>query len=177
LDLSELIKQCLRNNPDAQRMLFEKFATPMIRLCLRYLKDQDTAQDAMMNGFMKVFEKLKRFQPQHDHSLEMWIRKIMINECLMMLRKDRSSLFMDVSDVALSLEEIAPENQSAEEIMQLVNTLPNGYRTVFNLHVVDGYSHKEIADMLDISESASRSQLTHARTKLKELLIKHGWND
>jgi RNA polymerase sigma-70 factor (ECF subfamily) len=131
----------------------------------------------MMNGFMKMFDKLKYFQPQHDHSFEMWIRKIMINECLMMLRKDKSKLFMDVSDREYSRQEVAPENLSAEEIIDLVNTLPNGYRAVFNLHVVDGYSHKEIASMLDISESASRSQLTHARTKLKQLLLKHGWND
>lgn len=158
-------------------MLFEKFVTPMLRLCLRYLTDEAAAQDAMMNGFLKVFDKLKHFQVQHDHAFEMWIRKIMINECLMALRKDRSKLFMEVTDVEFSLEETAPGDLSAEDIMQLVNSLPSGYRTVFNLHVVDGYSHKEIACMLDIAESASRSQLTHARIKLKQLLLKHGWND
>lgn len=174
MDLKELVNQCLLGNRDAQRLLFDTFVTPMTRLCIRYLKDHDLAKDAMMDGFLKVFDRLKQFRFYHDQSLQMWIRTIMINECLMKLRRDRSRWFADVNQAE---SEVHDEALSAEEIMILVQSLPEGYRTVFNLHVIDGYSHKEISVILDITESASRSQLTHARAKLKELLRKHGWNE
>jgi RNA polymerase sigma-70 factor (ECF subfamily) len=147
----------------------------MARLCIRYLKDHEIAQDAMMEAFMKVFDRLKGFEYQGDHSLEMWIRKIMINECLMKLRKDRTRFFVDVAGEPVEATGITADHFSAEDILMLINSLPEGYRMVFNLSAIDGYSHKEIAGMLDISESTSRSQLTHARSKLKELLCKHGW--
>jgi RNA polymerase sigma-70 factor (ECF subfamily) len=177
LDLKELIKGCLLGDPDAQKLLFETYVTAMARVCIRYLKDHDIAQDAMMEAFMRVFDKLKDFKYQGDHSLEMWIRKIMINECLMKLRKNRSRFFMDVTDEHYESAQITEDHFSADDILVLVNGLPEGYRMVFNLYAIDGYSHKEIAMQLDISESASRSQLTHARSKLKELLRKHGWNE
>jgi RNA polymerase sigma factor (sigma-70 family) len=175
LDLQELIRQCVSDSPDAQKLLFEKFVTPMARLCTRYLRDSDTAQDAMMEGFMKVFGQLRRFEYQGEHSLGVWIRKIMVNECLMKLRSDRTRFFMDVSDQHLEIQQATADHFSAGDILALVESLPVGYRTVFNLYAVDGYSHREIAEMLKISESASRSQLTHARVKLKELLRKNGW--
>jgi RNA polymerase sigma-70 factor (ECF subfamily) len=96
--VQELIKQCLLDNPNAQKLLFEKFVTPMVRLCLRYLKDHEIAKDTMMDGFMKVFSQLKHFEYQGEHSLGMWIRRIMVNQCPMQLRKDRTRLLMDVSD-------------------------------------------------------------------------------
>jgi RNA polymerase sigma factor (sigma-70 family) len=175
LDLQELIRQCLSDNPDAQKLLFEKFVTPMARVCTRYLHDRDMAQDAMMEGFMKVFNQLRRFEYQGEHSLAMWIRKIMVNECLMKLRKDRSRFFMDIADLHLEKHELTADHFSTADILALVESLPIGYRTVFNLYAVDGYSHQEIATMLNITESASRSQLTHARARLKELLRKNGW--
>jgi RNA polymerase sigma factor (sigma-70 family) len=177
LDLKELIRRCLLGNPDAQKLLFEKFVTSMARLCIRYLKDHEIAQDAMMEAFMRVFARLKDFEYQGDHSLEMWIRKIMINECLMKLRKNRTRFFMDVTDQHVESTGITEDHFSAEDILVLINSLPEGYRMVFNLYAIDGYSHKEIAMLLEISESTSRSQLTHARSKLKELLRKHGWNE
>jgi RNA polymerase sigma factor (sigma-70 family) len=155
--------------------LFERYVTSMARLCLRYLKDSDTAQDAMMEGFMKVFDQLKRFEYQGGYSLESWIRKIMVNECLMRLRKNRSRFFMDTAEVDIETSEKIDGNLSAEEITVLINQLPLGYRTVFNMYAIDGYTHAEIASLLGITESASRSQLTHARTKLKEWLHQHGW--
>ncbi|HEY3406422.1 MAG TPA: RNA polymerase sigma factor [Ohtaekwangia sp.] len=175
LEVQELIRQCLSGDPDAQKLLFEKFATPMARLCIRYLKDQDTAQDVMMEAFMNVFDKLRQFEYQGDHSLAMWIRKIMVNACLMRLRKDRTRFYMDIRDQHHEIAVTAADHVSADDILTLVNTLPAGYRTVFNLYAIDGYSHKEIAGLLHITESASRSQLTHARTKLQGMLRKHGW--
>src|SRR5687767_13802937 len=133
-------------NPEGQKLLFEKFVTPMARLCQRYIKDQGSAQDVLMEAFLKVFDRLKDFEYQGERSLEMWIRKIMINECLMKLRKDRTRLFMNIADQPIESEGITGENQvSAEEILALVNRLPDGYRMVFNLFAIDGYSHKEIA--------------------------------
>ncbi len=175
MDLKELIEQCRSGNPHGQKLLFEKFVTPMARLCLRYMKDRDSAQDVLMEGFLKVFERLKDFEYQGDRSLEFWMRKVMINECLMKLRKNRTRFVMEVSDVHAHSEQLPQQDLSAEEILVLISSLPAGYRTVFNLFAIDGYSHQEIAALLNISESASRSQLTHARSKLKELLQQHGW--
>ena len=174
MDLLELIRRCLSDSPDAQKLLFEKFVTPMARLCIRYLKDHDVAQDVLMEGFMKVFDRLKHFEYRGEHSLGMWIRKIMVNECLMMLRKDRTR-FIYVTEQHIEVNEIVEDHIATDDILALIDHLPDGYRMVFNLYAIDGYSHKEIAGLLDISESASRSQLTHARSKLKELLRKHGW--
>ena len=175
LDLQELIRRCLSEEPDAQKLLFEKFVTPMARLCIRYLRNHDAAQDVMMEGFMKVFDRLRHFEYQGEHSFGMWIRKIMVNECLMSLRKDRSRWFMDISEQHIDENAFAEDHIAADDIGALIDRLPAGYRTVFNLYVIDGYSHQEIAAMLDISESASRSQLTHARATLKKILRKHGW--
>ncbi len=105
----------------------------------------------------------------------MWIRKIMVNECLMRLRKDRTRFYLNVNDQRIETTD-SINDLSADDILGLIDTLPIGYRTVFNLYAIDGYSHKEIAALLDITESASRSQLTHARAKLQELLLKRGWS-
>jgi RNA polymerase sigma-70 factor (ECF subfamily) len=175
LDEQELIRQCLSDNPNAQKLLFERFVAPMARLCIRYLKDNSVAEDTMMEGFMKVFDGLKNFKFQGQHSLGMWMRKIMVNECLMKLRKDRSRFFMDVDESSMDVNKITNDHFSVDDISGLIDRLPAGYRIVFNLYAIDGYSHKEISALLNISESASRSQLTHARSKLKELLIKNGW--
>jgi RNA polymerase sigma factor (sigma-70 family) len=148
----------------------------MARLCLRYLKDSDEVQDVLMEGFMKVFENVKKFEYMDENSLEVWIRKIMINECLMRLRKKRTLHVSDDTNDKEMPDTFGNETDfSAAEILSLIQTLPEGYRAVFNLFVVDGYSHKEISGLLGITESASRSQLTHARNKLKELLRTHGW--
>jgi RNA polymerase sigma factor (sigma-70 family) len=118
---------------------------------------------------------LKRFEYRDEHSLEAWIKKIMINQCLMSLRRKKMVITMDYTDTELQISRTENTELSAEEIVGLIQTLPEGYRTIFNLYVVDGYSHKEIAESLGISESASRSQLTHARNRLQQLLRTHGW--
>jgi RNA polymerase sigma factor (sigma-70 family) len=171
----ELIRLCLLGDQAGQKLLYEKFVTSMARLCLRYLKDGDEVQDALMEGFMKVFERVKKFEYRDENSLEVWIRKIMINECLMRLRKNRTLLISDYADGNAPDIQKDETDFSAAEILSLIQTLPEGYRAVFNLFVIDGYSHKEISELLAITESASRSQLTHARNKLKELLRTHGW--
>lgn len=170
----ELVELCLRSDTVGQKLLYERFITSMARTCARYLKENAEAEDALIEGFMKVFSGLKKFEYRDEKSLEVWIRKIMINECLMRLRKKR--VFMSIET-----ETTEEENQTeithleAEDILNLIRQLPEGYRTVFNLFTIDGYNHREISELLGISETTSRSQLTHARNKLRELLITHGW--
>jgi RNA polymerase sigma factor (sigma-70 family) len=175
LNTQELIRLCLLGNPEGQRLLYERFVTQMVRLCLRYIKDKAEAQDVLIEGFTKVYAMLKRFEYRDEHSLEAWIKKIMINQCLMSLRRKKMVITMDYTDTELQISRTENTELSAEEIVGLIQTLPEGYRTIFSLYVVDGYSHKEIAASLGISESASRSQLTHARNKLQQLLRTHGW--
>jgi RNA polymerase sigma factor (sigma-70 family) len=147
----------------------------MARLCLRYVKDKDDVQDILAEGFIKVFKHLQKFEYKGEHGLEAWIRKIMVNECLMSLRKKRGHVSLEFSESDTELVQPGGIGSEATEIIGLIRTLPEGYRTIFNLFVIDGYSHQEIADLLGISASASRSQLTHARNKLKQLLTTHGW--
>jgi RNA polymerase sigma factor (sigma-70 family) len=176
LDSQELIRLCLLESQDGQKLLYEKYVAAMARLCLRYIRDEDEVQDILVEGFMKVFNSLKKLEYRDEYSLEAWIRKIMVNECLMRLRKKKKILFIDYSDVKTEPVQPGIDGLEAAEIIDLIQTLPEGYRTIFNLYVIDGYSHKEISELLGISESASRSQLTHARNKLKKLLKLQGWN-
>jgi RNA polymerase sigma-70 factor (ECF subfamily) len=147
----------------------------MARLCIRYLKDEAEARDTVTEGFLKVFASLHSFEGRHPGSLEAWIRKIMVNECLMKLRSRRGLVFIGLEQEEIPQAANVEEKISAEEIFRLVSLLPDGYRTVFNLFVVEGFSHREISEMTGISESASRSQLTHARNKIKQLLLQQGW--
>lgn len=175
MEIKELIRLCLLGDQRGQRHLYKKYVTPMARLCQRYMKNTDDVQEVVIEGFVKIFRLLKGFEYRGEQSLEAWMRKIMVNECLMRLRKERRYMFLDRTPSYA--DPVASDNTdiSAEEILALIRLLPDGYRMVFNLAVIEGYSHKEIAEMLGISESASRSQLTHARNKLQMLLRNHGW--
>lgn len=174
MEVKELIAACLQRDRMSEKLLYERYVTVMARLCQRYLKYDAEVQDALMEGFVKVFDKLKTFEYRGEQSLEIWIRRILINECLMRLRKSNPLVMID--EEKHELVQPAHNDPEAKEIIKLIHHLPPGYRTILNLYVIDGYSHKEIAHFLGITESASRSQLTHARNKLKELLKIHGWN-
>jgi RNA polymerase sigma factor (sigma-70 family) len=174
LEVKELIAACLRRDRMSEKLLYERYVTVMARLCQRYLRNDAEVQDVLIEGFVKVFNKLQSFEYRGEQSLEIWIRKILINECLMRLRK--SSPLTSIDEENLAFVQPAPNDPEAKEIIKLIHHLPPGYRTILNLYVIDGYSHKEIAHFLGITESASRSQLTHARNKLKELLKINGWN-
>jgi RNA polymerase sigma-70 factor (ECF subfamily) len=181
LDDQQLIQRCIGNDRKAQRLLYEQFVAPMGRLCLRYVRNEADAQEVLTEGFVKVFRELKRFENRGAGSLQAWVRKIMVNESLMHLRKGHGLSFVGLeaaesggaSDVEATFSIDAAV--SAEEIFEAVRQLPGGYRVVFNLFAIEGYSHKEIAAMLGIAESASRSQLAHARARLKEHLKQRGW--
>lgn len=168
----DLIAACLRGEPRAQRQLYDQFAGLMLTVCRRYLKKQEDAEEALLLGFAKVFRALPTFR--QEGSLEGWVRRIMVNEALMELRR-REPLHLSFEDFAqpenLAATPATADTQlQADELLALLQTLPPGYRAVFNLYALEGYSHPEIAEALAISEGTSKSQLSKARALLQRKL-------
>ena len=168
----QLIKKSVSGDREAQQRLYEKYAPKMLGVCRQYIKDLQFAEDVMVKGFFKVFTNLDSFQ--FKGSLEGWIRRIMIRESISYLRKQQfvvydDEVFAERENQTVSL---ATMDMDTEHIQKLIDQLPEGYRTVFVLYAVEGYKHQEIAEMLTISESTSKSQLFKARRILKERLKK-----
>ena len=166
----ELIKGCLEGVPAAQKRLYALYSGKMYGLCLRYVKDSMEAEDVLITSFTKVFDKIRQFKG--EGSFEGWIRRIVVNEALSFLRRNRS-MYLETD---LERADREPDYQAlndhleAADLLRIIQELPTGYRIVFNLYAVDGYSHKEIADQLGISENTSKSQLSRARTYLQRVL-------
>ncbi|MCE2711069.1 MAG: sigma-70 family RNA polymerase sigma factor [Cryomorphaceae bacterium] len=172
MDDSALIKDCLNGNVRAQKTLFDRFAPKMLGVCMRYCKSKEQAEDVLQDGFVKVFIKLAEFK--HEGSFEGWIRKIMVNTALDSLRKEmKISADVEIEfAVDKSESETVLAELSAAEIVQLISMMPDGYRVVFNLFAIEGYSHQEIADSLGITESTSKSQYSRARAYLRKKMEK-----
>ena len=168
---AQLVKSLRKQDPKAQRQLFEKYSPRMLGLCFRYAGDEMIAEDIMVEGFMRVFSKIDQFSG--DGSFEGWMRRIMVNEALGFLRKQKRILEDTLSDEAENIADYAyaDQNLNAEELLALISELPSGYRTVFNLYAIEGYAHMEIAEMLGISESTSKSQLHRARAMLQKMVL------
>ncbi len=167
----ELIKGCIKQDPTCQRLLFEQYAGKMMTVCLRYAHDSMEAEDMMQEGFIRVFNYIEQFK--FEGSFEGWIRRVVVNTALKHLQKKRLS-FTEINDntqQAPRLESYAYSNLGEEELMKLISQLPDGYRTIFNLNIIEGYSHEEIAKMLDIQPSTSRSQLVKARKMLQNQIL------
>ena len=171
LFFQDVVKRCQQGDRIAQRQLFEQLYAPLYRVSYRYVGQQAEAEDCLMRGLMKAFQKLDTFHYENEYSLFAWVRKIVVNEVLMALRKERTFSMVPVDD-HVEVPDLHPilEQMAAEELYQLITQLPVGYRTVFNLFVVEGYSHQEIAGMLGISEVTSRTQLAKSKQKLRTLL-------
>ena len=165
----QLIKKAAKGNREAQRRLYELYAPKMLSVCRRYLNDLMQAEEAMCNGFLKAFNGLDRFRD--EGSFEGWLRRIMVNESISYLRKAQKMKFTDYEnqgdDPAYSPQDSELE---VEHIQLLIDQLPEGYRAVFVMYAVEGYKHQEIAQMLDIAESTSKSQLFKARKMLQQKL-------
>ncbi len=177
LTLSEdrLVQLCQQGDCKAQRMLYDRYADQMFRVCYRYIKKEYDTEDVLAVGFVKVFKNIGRFEYRDKGSLGSWIKRIMINESLMHLRKKNPlNQALDTQDIQIQGGVQSDEELLAQDIYRMVKKLPTGYRTVFNMYVVDGYSHKEIADHLNVSENTSKSQLSKARAHLRKMLEKHG---
>jgi RNA polymerase sigma factor (sigma-70 family) len=171
MDEATMIEGCISGNPRAQKQLYDKFSGKMMGVCLRYCSNTDEAEDALQEGFVKVFTKISEFK--RDGSFEGWIRRIMVNTALDLLRKNKKHAFnasIDDVNVHLTDGETALNQLAAEDLLQLLSKLPTGYRVVFNMFAIEGFSHKEIAEHLGVTESTSKSQYSRARTFLKESL-------
>lgn len=174
--MEDIVKDCIRGDSFAQKKLYETFYGKMMTVCMRYATDRQQAKDFLQDGFMKVFSNISKFGFQG--SLEGWIKRIMVNNILDYLRKNKRTLFLENADVILNGNEIEMENSqeesfpplSKEEILLLVQGLPSSYRTVFNLFVMENFSHREIAEQLEISEGTSKSNLSKARGHLKKAI-------
>ncbi|MGV0845980.1 RNA polymerase sigma factor [Empedobacter falsenii] len=172
MDEKQLIKACISNDLKAQRLLYEKYDARFFAVCKRYFTDIQQAEDALVKGFLKIFQNLENYS--FEGSFEGWMRRIMINECLMELRKNKI-FHLNVDDYSSSISSNQEASQQIEEddVMKLLDYLPEGCRLVFTLYVIEGYKHKEIAESLGITEGTSKSQLNLAKTKLKDMLSKN----
>jgi RNA polymerase sigma factor (sigma-70 family) len=171
MDEAAMIEGCISGNPRAQKQLYDKFSGKMMGVCLRYCSNMDEAEDALQEGFVKVFTKISEFK--RDGSFEGWIRRIMVNTSLDLLRKSKKHAFnASIDDVNVNLTdgETALNQLAAEDLLMLLSKLPAGYRVVFNMFAIEGFSHKEIAEHLGVTESTSKSQYSRARAFLKESL-------
>ncbi|UAY51446.1 RNA polymerase sigma factor [Ferruginibacter albus] len=168
----ELIKGCINNNTHCQKLLFDRYSGKMMSLCLRYSNDEQEAQDILQEGFIKIFAYLHQFRS--EGSLEGWMRRVFVSIATRHLSK-RKIKFTDIESVPENINSNLPivvSKLSEDEIHKLIRSLPDGYRTVFNMNVIEGYSHDEIGKMLGIQATTSRTQLLKARKMLQQLIIK-----
>lgn len=167
-DEQHLILECGKQNRLAQKYLYEKYSSRMYALCLRYVKNRDDAEDILQDGFVTVFSKIRSYGG--EGSFEGWMRKVFVNTALMKLRKkDLLNESVDVTEARnIALNDNVFEKMEGREIFNLISSMPTGFRTVFNMSVIEGYSHHEISEALGISEGTSRSQLNRARMWLQE---------
>jgi RNA polymerase sigma-70 factor (ECF subfamily) len=170
-----LIERLQAQDRNAQKALYDRYAALMFSVCRRYLKSREDAEDALVSGMYKVFTQIESYSGAG--SFEGWIRRVMVNEALMKLRKVQPLVFPgEAAMVNDHPDSFSIEAElSAREILELLDQLPNGYRTVFNLYVLEGFKHQEIADMLGISINTSKSQLILAKEKLRQLLKTKGY--
>lgn len=164
-----MIDLCKKGDRVAQKAVYDRFAAKMFLICLRYVSDRTIAEDLLQEGFVTLFSKLDSYKG--DGSFEGWARKIFVTTALMYLRKkDALKMSEDIDNARNISSSYSTPMQSVgyKELLKLIGTLPTGFRTVFNLYVLEGYSHKEIGNMLGISEVTSRTQLSRARTMLQE---------
>jgi len=172
MDLDKAIIAAKKGNPVAQRYLYEQYKRPLFTVCLRYSRDRSEAEDILQEGFIKIFKDFNQYAGKGP--IGAWMRKVMVNTALMYIRKWKKDWnHADSQDYkeAFQTSEIAFQNLGLEELTRLIQKLPNGYKVVFNLYVIEGYSHKEIGELLGISESTSKTQLFKAKASLKKQLI------
>lgn len=174
----ELVQACIKGNRDAQRELFERFSGKMFGVCARYCQNREEARDAMQEGFIKIFTILEKFS--FNSKLETWITRIMINTAIDHFKKSlRFELYESGEQLyashPTSEDTYIPEEDASQlsqkELLNLICQLPHGYRVVFNLYAIEGKKHREIAEMLNISEGTSKSQLARARKMLQKMII------
>lgn len=171
----DLIRDCRRGDRHAQQQIFDHYSRRMLGVCLRYVKNTMQAEDILVIAFAKVFERISQFKG--EGSFEGWVRRITVNEALTCLRRNRVMMLetdLEQADRQPDYSRLG-DHLEAEDLLKMIDELPPGYRVVFNMYAIDGYSHKEIAEQLGISENTSKSQLSRARTHLQKLLADSDW--
>jgi RNA polymerase sigma-70 factor (ECF subfamily) len=176
--LREIIEGCKREEKSAQKQLFNSFYSKMLGICLRYTKDKDRAQEVVQEGFIKIFDKLDEFD--FKGSFEGWMRRIMVNASIDAIRKKKRTAFSTDEEFLFENNSLYEEEDpleemliklKAEEALKAVQNLSPAYQTVFNLYVIENYSHAEIAEILNISEGTSKSNLAKAKQNLRKMLL------
>lgn len=165
----EIIQACIKNDRLAQKSLYESYSPVLFAIIKRYIKDVHISEDILIDSFMKIFDHLKKFEGKG--SFEGWMKRIAVNQCLMHLRKNNVfHLTIESDNIVLPFETQIEEDIDFKTLLKVLDLLPVGYRTVFNLYVVEGYKHKDIAEELGISINTSKSQLRLAKERLKKIL-------
>ncbi|MEO6584574.1 MAG: sigma-70 family RNA polymerase sigma factor [Ferruginibacter sp.] len=169
----QMLAGSIKHNAASQEALYNRFSPKMLGVCYRFGKNREDAEDMLQEGFIKVFTQLHQYRG--EGALEGWIRRIVVHTCINVLKKNKK--FADSVDIIHAnniyiREDMIPSIMQAKKIVECIRLLPLGYRTVLNLYAIEGYCHKEIATMLDIEESTSRSQYTRAKAMLEDILIK-----
>ncbi len=166
---SALIERAIKNDREAQRVLYDMYASKMLSVCRYYIKDMQHAEEVMLNGFFKVFSNLRSFR--FEGSFEGWIRRIMVRESISFLRQQKHIEFpVEDIDFKNDYDNSLQINVEVDQLQHLIDTLPEGYKMVFIMYAIEGYKHHEIASMLQITEGTSKSQLFKARKMLQEKL-------
>jgi RNA polymerase sigma factor (sigma-70 family) len=168
-----ILAGCLKNNAVAQEALYARYSPRMLGVCYRFAKNREDAEDMLQEGFIKVFTQLHQYRS--EGALEGWIRRIIVHTCINILKKNKK--FSDSVDITHATgihirEEMIPAIVQAKQVVECIRLLPLGYRTVLNLYAIEGFSHREIAEMLEVEESTSRSQYTRAKAMLEDILIR-----
>lgn len=169
-----MVEECLKGNRAAQRALYDIYVEYMMICCMRYLPNSEDAKEVMLDGFCNVYKNLDRFEWRGEGSLKAWMKRIMVNQCLMRLRK-KNELVLQQDDEQYTYEPAidtdAISRLGIKELMKLIHDLPEGYRAVFNLYTFEGMTHKEIGQVLGMTENTSKSQLHKARKMLQKRIV------
>lgn len=169
----ELINGVRKGNRQAQQALYEKYSPVLFGLCRRYVKSYEDAEDVMVEGFYKIMSKIDQYTGKGN--FEGWMKRIMVNESLMHIRKRHNlNMTVEIADYDMPKDPTIEQDLAAQDILDLLDKLPTGYRTVFNMYVIEGYKHREIAEILEISINTSKSQLILAKKRMKEMVEELG---
>ena len=171
LNTKDLIEKSKSGDRKAQQQLYKRLCAPMMGVCIRYMKNEVDAEDVLLEGFYKVFSNLKKFSYESEQAFFGWVKRIMVNEALMKLRRNKEIQILTINEDLDKEIDISPlEALQTADLLKIIREIPLGYRTVFNLYEVEGYSHQEISEQLGVSVGTSKSQLFKAKKLLREIL-------
>lgn len=170
IDERSLIDECVHGDRRAQKMLYERYCNEMMFVCYRYISERETAKEVLSEGFLNCYRSIGQFSYQGEGSFNAWLKRIVVNQCLMHLRKKPGPLVVDISESAsdIAVDENILGRLSAKEILDLIHRLPPGYRSVFNLYFFEDKKLVEIASLLEVSENTVKSQLRKAKLLLQK---------